>query len=79
MKPDITEDEIKESLTYMKNNKVFGHGSAPTELIKNSPSAFLEELVTIFSKCFKGNKIPDDWKSSIHKNGSKLLCDNCLK
>lgn len=77
----ITEQEIREALKGIKNNKAPGPGNIPIELVKHAPTRLIEILQEIFNRCLiEREEIPTEWKlgyiSSIYKKGSRTECKN---
>ena len=61
----ITEDEVKQSIIKLHNNKSPGPDGLPAEFFKCTMEQILPYLTTVFNSIFENGNIPDSWGSSI--------------
>jgi hypothetical protein len=52
-------------LKYLGNNKAPGRDNIPNSILKNMPSQFHDLLFLLFQQCYKQQKIPTSWKTSL--------------
>ena len=62
--PDITREEVKRALGKMKNGKAAGPDSIPVEAWKALGEEGVDILWDLFSKVFRHEKMPDNWRNS---------------
>lgn len=76
----ISVKEVREVCTKLKNRKAPGPGDIPAELVKYGTTKLYENLTSLFQNCLNSGEVPSEWKlsfmSTIHKKGSKEVCDN---
>lgn len=76
----ISGKEVKEICSKLKNRKAPGPGDIPAELVKYGTPKLYESLRELFQNCLNSGEVPPEWKlsymSTIHKKGSKEVCDN---
>ncbi len=72
----ISQEEIKKSITSMKNRKAPGVDSITAEVLKAGGDEMVQFLHMLFNKVWNEEKPPLDWSkmivTPIHKKGSKL-------
>ena len=59
----ILAQDVAEVMRSMKNNKAYGVGELPTEIIKNNNLIHL--LTVLFNKCFESDITTEIWKMGI--------------
>ena len=77
---EITLDEVKKILKKLKKKKAVGVDRLSKEMIKNTPTHFIELFLQVFNKYFRTGDIPKIWCFGLitpfYKKGSKLNPDN---
>ena len=75
-----TREEIKKSITHMKNGKVAGPDGIPAEALKADVNTSVEMLYSLFEEIWEKEEIPAEWKEGylikIPKKGDLSRCDN---
>ncbi|XP_035772278.1 uncharacterized protein LOC118456011 [Neolamprologus brichardi] len=76
----ITIEEVKIAIKSLKNNKAAGLDEIPAELLKHGGQAMVEELTTLFNKCWQSGTVPEDWRRGaivkLPKKGNTSKCTN---
>lgn len=76
----ITDEELQESLTRMKNRKAAGPDGIYTEFLKYGGEDFNSRLLNFINKCWRSARIPETRYEghaiSIFKKGNRRLCGN---
>lgn len=62
--PEITIEEIKETLKQMKNRKCPGEDQITSEMLKMGGKAVEKAIHILLNKCLQEGKIPTDWYNS---------------
>ena len=79
----ITEEEIKEHLEKLKNNKACGDDGLVGEFLKYAPHEVIPYLSFLFNSILDKGEWPEKWAtgliSPVHKNNSVNLPDNYRK
>lgn len=75
-----TEDEIREAIKKLKNNKASGEDGLPAEIYKSCPDLMARWLHRILGAVWHSEKVPQDWSDSIllpfFKKGDRRVCSN---
>ena len=61
----ITEDEVRQSIAHLHNNKSPGPDGLPAEFFKCTVDLTVPYLTTVFNSIFTTGNIPDSWGKSI--------------
>ena len=73
--PNITKEEVKESIAAMKNHKAPGADAISAEVLKAGGEAMINFLHLLFNKIWKEENPPLEWSKMIvtpvHKKGNK--------
>ena len=64
MAEPFTEEEVREQITTLKNNKAPGPDRIKSEIIQKLQNNLLTPLTQLFNECLKQQKFPDIWKES---------------
>lgn len=68
------------AIERLKNGRSTGPGRIPAELNKNGTKKLYEHIKILFQRCFNGDPLPSDRKTSwvipIPKKGPKDQCSN---
>jgi len=75
-----TYDEVRESISRLKDHKSPGEDNIPAELIKAAGHTLWTRLHQIITSVWEKEELPEDWLVGllvpIHKKGSKTDCKN---
>ena len=75
----ITEQEIKQSIKHLKNNKAAGADGVVSEMFKFAGNCLISYIHSLFNRIFDTGVYPVLWSNSttipIHKKGSVNLTD----
>ena len=73
-------EEVVQVIRKLKNNKATGMDGIGGELIKYGGQIMEEEMIKIFTKVWREERMPEEWEEGIylplHKRDDKLVCDN---
>ena len=74
-----SEDEVREAILQLKNNKAPGVDGITAELLKLGGEAIVEEMTRIAGSIWRSERIPEDWLMQItipvYKKGAHDICD----
>ena len=77
---DFTEDEIKLTISKLKNNKSPGPDGIVAEFLKSCNETFARDLTLIFNYFLVHREFPDIWaegyRNPVFKAGKKGMCNN---
>ena len=75
-----SEDEVREAILQLKNNKAPGDDGITTELLKLGGETIVEEMTCIAGSIWHSERIPEDWLMQItipvYKNLAHDICNN---
>ena len=75
-----SEDEVREAILQLKNNKAPGDDGITAELLKLGGETIVEEMTRIAVSIWRSERIPEDWLMQItipvYKKGAHDICDN---
>ena len=75
-----SEDEVREAILQLKNNKAPGDDGITAELLKLGGEAIVEEMTRIAGCIWRSERIPEDWLMQItipvYNKGAHDICDN---
>lgn len=78
--PEPTQEEVRNAIRKLKNNKAVGNDNIPSELIKKGTLQLEYEITELVKQIWKDEKIPQDWNEAIIipilKKGDKEVCSN---
>ena len=76
----ITEDEIHEAISQLRDGKAPGADGISAELLKLGGAETIHWLTSLFNSIWSSECIPSDWLNhliiTLHKKGSRSECDN---
>ncbi|KAK9881036.1 hypothetical protein WA026_014379 [Henosepilachna vigintioctopunctata] len=71
----ITSEDVRETLSKLKNHKSPGHNQIPNELLKYGGEILISQITSLSNKILLGQKVPTAWKTSsiipMFKRGDK--------
>ena len=77
----ITEEEIEEAISQLRDGKAPGADGISAKLLKLEGAETIRWLTSLFNSIWSSECIPSDWLNHIiiplHKKGSRSECDNC--
>ena len=75
-----TEEEIREAIAQLKNNKAPGEDQITGEMLKLGGEPIVQWLTRLACSIWQSEKIPEDWQKQLviplHKKGAYDDCDN---
>lgn len=75
-----TEDEIRGSISRLKNNKSSGENNLPAEILKFGGDTLFNRLGNLLTRIWDEEEMPDNWSKAlicpILKKGDKEKCSN---
>ena len=76
----ITEEEIEEAISQLRDGKAPGADGISAKLLKLEGAETISWLISLFNSIWSSECIPSDWLNHIiiplHKKGSRSECDN---
>ena len=76
----VTEEELQEIISKLKNGKTPGWDKVTTEMFKCMGKEGVRMLLEIYNRIWNEERIPQDWKTAlivpIYKNGDRSNCNN---
>ena len=80
MNSNFTENEIKDIINQLKNNKSAGIDSIPAEFVKCCSDAMAADMADMFNHALEKREFPDIWaegvRTPVYKSGMKLDTNN---
>ena len=77
---EITQMEVKEAITSLKNNKAPGADEISAELLKRGGSTVVVWLTAVFNRMWRNGKVPHEWTKGVivkvPKKGNLSDCNN---
>lgn len=63
--PDVSSDEMRQTLSEIKNNKSLGEDEIVIESIKQGGDELLNKLKSLFNQCLKEGITPSRWNNAV--------------